>query len=167
MLDINFRRGVVLLCNHNEEGTLGFVLNKPIEMNITDLITTFPTFKSEVYYGGPLQTDTIHYLHDKGELLDDAIEVLPNLYWGGDFDQLKEAIEAQLILPEDIRFYVGFAGWESGQLQAEQEQASWLTVPAQVKDVLNDNWASLWKDILIEDGGTYEAIGRMGSPFFN
>lgn len=167
MLDLNFRRGVVLICNHESDGTLGFVLNKPIEMNITDLIGTFPEFESEVYYGGPMQTDTIHYLHTKGELLDNSVPVLPDLYWGGDFEQLKIAIESGEITKQDIRFFVGYAGWESGQLKAEQHHASWMVVPAQQQHVLGQAWNTLWQDVLQGSRGTYEVIGQMSIPNFN
>ena len=167
MLDLNFRRGVVLICNHEPDGILGFVLNKPIEMNITDLIATFPTFESEVYYGGPLQTDTIHYLHTKGDLLDNSVPVLPGIYWGGDFEQLKIAIESGEVQSSDIRFYVGFAGWDEGQLEEEQRYASWMVVPGQQQHILSKDWKTLWKTVLEGGKDTYEVIGQMDVPNFN
>ena len=125
--DPNFRRGVILLCDHQKEGSFGFILNKPIDMGINDLISSFPDFKSEVYYGGPVQTDTIHYLHTRGDILPNSIEVMSGVYWGGDFEQLKEFILADKIKPNDIRFFVGYSGWAAGQLKNEQKVLSWMT----------------------------------------
>ena len=68
MMDANFRRAVILLCDHHEEGSLGFILNKPLKMSVDELIADFPEFDAEVYFGGPVATDTIHYIHDKGSL---------------------------------------------------------------------------------------------------
>ena len=71
MQDGNFKRSVVLLCDHTAiEGTVGFILNKPIDMNIEELVGDFPEFESQVYYGGPVANDTLHYVHDVGEILD-------------------------------------------------------------------------------------------------
>ena len=61
MLDPNFKRSAVLLCEHSEEGSVGFIMNKPLNMRIDELIDGFPEFDSEVFFGGPVQTDTIHY----------------------------------------------------------------------------------------------------------
>lgn len=162
----NFRRGVVLLCDHQPDGSFGFILNKPIDMNINDLISSFPTFQSEVYYGGPVQTDTIHYLHTKGDLLNNSTKVLKNVYWGGDFEQLKELVKKGKITPNDIRFYVGYSGWASGQLEMEQEETSWMVMDGNIDHVFSNN-TNLWKEVLEEQGGTYSIIAQMGAPNLN
>lgn len=159
-MDPNFRRGVILLCDHQHDGSFGFILNKPINMNINDLISSFPDFESEVYYGGPVQTDTIHYLHTRGDLLPNSVQVLSGVYWGGDFEQLKELVQRGEIRSDDIRFYVGYTGWSAGQLRDEQEVASWMTATGR------QNWIfgtqpQLWKDVLQEQGGTYSIIAGM------
>lgn len=160
LMDPNFRRGVILLCDHQHDGSFGFILNKPINMNINDLISSFPDFESEVYYGGPVQTDTIHYLHTRGDLLPNSVQVLSGVYWGGDFEQLKELVQRGEIRSDDIRFYVGYTGWSAGQLRDEQEVASWMTATGR------QNWIfgtqpQLWKDVLQEQGGTYSIIAGM------
>ncbi len=166
LIDPNFKRGVILLCDHQEDGSFGFILNKPIDMGINDLISSFPEFKSEVYYGGPVQTDTIHYLHTKGDILPNSIQVLSGVYWGGDFDQLKDFIIADKIKPSDIRFYVGYSGWAAGQLKTEKEILSWMTVEGHIDYIFGNNQA-LWKNVLEEQGGTYSIIAQMPSPVLN
>lgn len=164
--DPNFRRGVILLCDHQDEGSFGFILNKPIEMGINDLISSFPSFQSEVYYGGPVQTDTIHYLHTRGDILPNSIQVLSGVYWGGDFEQLKESILSDKIKPDDIRFFVGYSGWAAGQLKTEQKVLSWMTADGHIDYVFGDN-KLLWKNVLEEKGGTYSIIGQMPPPILN
>lgn len=129
-------------------------------MNINDLISSFPDFESEVYYGGPVQTDTIHYLHTRGDLLPNSVKVLSGVYWGGDFEQLKELVARGEIGSNDIRFYVGYTGWSAGQLRDEQDIASWMTADG------HQNWIfgtseQLWRDVLKEQGGTYSIIAGM------
>ena len=167
MLDPNFRRGVVLLCDHQKDGSFGFILNKPIEMNISDLLSSFPDFKCEVFYGGPVQTDTIHYLHTKGDMINDSIEVLDGVYWCADFEQIKDAIQYGQILPLEIRFYVGYSGWGEGQLVNEQSHFSWLTAEGESQFIFNDDWKNLWQKVLESQGGTYHIIGQMGQPQLN
>ncbi len=128
MLDPNFKRSVILLCEHgDEDGSIGFVINKPLEIKVNDLITDFPEIEAHVYYGGPVATDTIHYIHNVGELLDDSMKVTRGIYWGGDFTKLKFLIDSKLILPHNIRFYVGYSGWSVGQLHEEIAYKSWVT----------------------------------------
>ncbi|MFK7773629.1 MAG: YqgE/AlgH family protein, partial [Saprospiraceae bacterium] len=86
MLDTNFKRSVVLICEHKEDGSLGFILNKSLKMKINELISGFPDIESIVYYGGPVQTDTIHYIHNAGHLFEDSQEIAKGIYWGGDFE---------------------------------------------------------------------------------
>src|SRR5690606_33036284 len=117
MLDNNFKRSAVLVCDYvKAEGTVGFILNKPLDMRVDDLVADFPEFDAEVFFGGPVQTDTIHYLHNVGELLDESTKIVDGVYWGGDFDKLKFLISQGLIEPKNIRFFVGYSGWSEGQL---------------------------------------------------
>ena len=116
MRDSNFKRAVVLMCENNEEGSLGFVLNKPLEdTKIDRLVPEFPEFDANVYFGGPVQTDTIHYVHNVGELLDDSVKITEGVYWGGDFEKLKFLISSGLVKPHNIRFFIGYTGWSSGR----------------------------------------------------
>ncbi|HNM27718.1 MAG TPA: YqgE/AlgH family protein, partial [Saprospiraceae bacterium] len=126
MQDPYFRRSVVLLCEHHDEGSIGFILNKSIDMPLNDLMSEFPKFDAEVFYGGPVQTDTLHYVHNIGELLDDSVKVADGVWWGGDFDKLKFLITSGLIEPPNIRFFVGYSGWSSGQLSEELGYGSWV-----------------------------------------
>ncbi|HHH53126.1 MAG TPA: YqgE/AlgH family protein, partial [Bacteroidetes bacterium] len=89
MVDGNFRRSVVLLVEYNEEGALGFILNRPIDFSVDELMPDFPDFNAQGYFGGPVATNTIHFVHKVGELLENSVEVYDGIYWGGDFEKLK------------------------------------------------------------------------------
>jgi len=93
MLDPNFKRSVVLIADYHPQSTIGFILNKTVKMNINQLVADFPEFESEVFYGGPVQTDTIHFLHNKGDLIKDSLKVNNGVYWGRDFESLRNLVD--------------------------------------------------------------------------
>jgi putative transcriptional regulator len=162
MWDSNFKRAVVLLCDHSEEeGSVGFILNKPLEMRIDELIADFPEFEGEVFFGGPVQTDTIHYIHCVGDLLEESTKIAPGVYWGGDFEKLKVLIRSQLIQPKDIRFFVGYSGWSEGQLQDELAVGSWVISEMHPNYLFNSDPDQLWSQVLTHMGNTYTVIAQM------
>lgn len=161
MQDPNFKRGVILLTEHDKEGSVGFILNKSLDMSINDLITDFPEFDANVFYGGPVQRDTIHYVHNVGDLLDDSSEICPGVYWGGDFEKLKFLITSNLIQPDNIRFFVGYSGWTDGQLDVEMEIGSWVITNMDANYLFKNNPESLWKKIMQHKGDVYSVIAQM------
>src|SRR4051812_40076623 len=84
MFDENFKRTVVLVCEHNDDnGTVGLILNKPIELGLNDIVEDFPLFDSKVFLGGPVGTDTLQFLHSLGDKIEDSLQLGEGLYWGG------------------------------------------------------------------------------------
>lgn len=162
MIDPNFKRAVVLLCDHErEDGTVGFILNKPLSMKVEELVSDFPEFDSEIYYGGPVANDTIHYLHNQGDLVPDSIPVSPGVYWGGDFEQIKFLISSKLILEKDIRFYVGYSGWSPGQLGDELKYGSWVLADMDPNYLFNTKPRELWSRVMDHKGDNYTVIATM------
>ncbi|MBK7940012.1 MAG: YqgE/AlgH family protein [Lewinellaceae bacterium] len=161
MQDPYFRRAVVLLCEHHEEGSLGFILNKSIDMGVNDLMGEFPKFDAEVFYGGPVQTDTLHYVHNLGEVLDESVKVSDGVWWGGDFDKLKFLITSGLVEPANIRFFVGYSGWSSGQLGEELEYGSWVAAPMDANYAFKTQPTRLWSQAMYNKGDIYEIIADM------
>lgn len=161
MMDPHFKRAVVLICEHAKEGSLGFILNKSLDMKVEELIADFPSFEGKVFYGGPVQTDTIHYIHNVGDMLDDSLKVAKGVYWGGDFEKLKFLINSQMIGPENIRFFVGYAGWTQGQLKAEMKIGSWMLDNMYANYVFKSKQSDLWQDVLESKGNTYSVIAQM------
>lgn len=161
MFDSNFKRSAILLCEHNEEGSIGFIMNKELDMNVDELIADFPAFESKVHFGGPVQTDTIHYIHNVGDLLEDSVKVIPGVYWGGDFEKLKFLIQSELIKPENIRFFVGYSGWSEGQLMDEMEWGSWVVANMYSNYIFKSPTKNLWKKIMNNKGDVYTVIAQM------
>lgn len=162
MMDGNFKRGALLITEHaDEKGSVGFVLNKRIDMQINDLIADFPEFDAGVYFGGPVATDTIHYLHNVGDLLDDSTEIVRGVYWGGSYEKLKFLVKSELIEPKNIRFFVGYSGWSEFQLAEEMEHGSWIKADMHANYLFKADPKKLWKDILINKGDAFGVIGHM------
>lgn len=157
--DANFMRSVILLCRHEEsEGSFGFVLNSLFHQKLDELIPELDGFDLPVYKGGPVQMDTLHYIHQYPELLSDCVKVTENVYWGGDFELLKTLMQEGLIEREKIRFFLGYSGWENGQLAGEMEEKSWLTIAASSSLIFETGVEEIWKASLIQLGGKYEMM---------
>ena len=151
-------RTVVFLCEHREQGSFGFVLNRKYENTIDEIIPELEGYKLPVYYGGPVQTDTLHFLHQYPEQIPGSQEVIKGVYWGGDFDMVIQMIRKNEIDIHKIRFFIGYSGWGEGQLSDELNEKSWLTVKALRKLVFHKNHEDVWKDALKELGGDYEMM---------
>lgn len=166
MVDPNFKRAAVLLCEHNKEaGSVGFILNRPLQTKIDELIDDFPDFDSEVYFGGPVQVDSVHYLHSAGNLLVDSVEVAKGVYWGGDFEKLKFLIHSELIKPNQIRFFVGYAGWSDGQLLDEMGYGSWLLANMDANYLFNLKPEVLWQSIMADKGNAFTVIAQVPEDY--
>ena len=156
--DPNFMRTVVFLCDHQDQGSFGFVLNRKYENTIDELIPELEGHKIPLFYGGPVQMDTIHFLHQYSEEIQGGQEVMKGIYWGGDFDKVVDMVRNNEIDENKIRFFIGYSGWSDGQLKDELEEKSWLTVKATRKLVFHRDYKELWKDSLKQLGGDYEIM---------
>jgi putative transcriptional regulator len=160
-LDTNFRRTAVILTEHQEDGSVGFIMNRRMEVQIGDLVMDFPEFSSKVYFGGPVATDSLHFLHNVGDLLEGSVKVKNGVYWGGDFEKLKFLIDSQLITSHNIRFYIGYSGWSSGQLQDELNYGSWVLADMDPNYLFKSKPEVLWEQIMSNKGSVYSVIAKM------
>lgn len=168
MMDRNFKRTAVLLVDHGQEGSVGFIMNREVEMRVDELVEDFPEFAGNLYYGGPVSTDTIHYLHAKGDLLEGSDEVSPGVYWGGNYEQLKFLIRQELIKPRDIRFFVGYSGWSKNQLNEELSAGSWVTAPMFANYLFKSPPDQLWSQVMDNKGNSFSIIAEMDDePSYN
>ncbi len=158
--DPNFERTVVLICEHNEDGSFGFILNKPSAVTLEDIIEDINDYKETVHIGGPVQQDTLHFIH-KAEYLEDGVDLGNGLYWGGNFEQLISLIDTKAIKSEDFKFFVGYSGWSEGQLQDELDANSWIVTPNATKELVFDqDVEALWKRVLKGLGGRYNVYSN-------
>lgn len=157
LMDPNFERTVILLCEHNEEGSFGFVLNKPSSINFEEVIENASGFDEKLFIGGPVQQDTLHFIHLEPNMVEGGVEIDQGLYWGGDFERVLSLIEIRQINPERFRFFIGYSGWSAGQLEKEIEENSWIVSPALDAQVLmNADTSELWKLALNQLGGRFK-----------
>lgn len=157
--DPNFLRTVVLICRHGgEDGSFGFTLNRLYELSLGELLPEMEGFEFPVYVGGPVQMDSLHYIHQYPEYFDDCEKIENNIYWGGDFDKLKSLIKDKVIDTAKIKFFIGYSGWSEGQLDAEMQESSWLTVKGSAQLVFNTPLGDIWKASLLQLGGKYEKL---------
>lgn len=153
--DTYFKRSVVFITEYSDKGAVGFVLNKPVDLPISEVLADFPNFKANVYIGGPVAKDTIHFLHTLGELVPNSVHVVDNIYWGGDFDSLKELINEGIVQPDQVRFFLGYSGWSPNQLEGEIEDNAWLVATVEPSKVMMaDN--DIWKNTLEQLGKKYK-----------
>lgn len=139
-----FKRSVIYLCEHNEDESLGFILNRNQELVLKDIFphlknATFPLFE-----GGPVSSNQLFYIHTIGKQLKDAIHIKDDVYWGGNFFELSDLIENNKIGIHQIRFFIGYSGWGDKQLEEELTADSWYTASASYKNLLQTPPADLW-----------------------
>lgn len=156
--DDYFSKSVVIICEHNEEGTFGFVLNNFIEQELCDIIEDFPSFDCRVSIGGPVETDMLFFIHSKPELITDSIEIIPGLYMGGNFNQVKELIINNELACEEIKFFLGYSGWGEGQLDDEIKNNSWIVANLDTTTIMTYNSDDMWKKVLGEMGPKHKVI---------
>jgi putative transcriptional regulator len=153
--DNYFKRAVVLITEHNEEGSIGFILNKPIEISLHEVMADSPVFDGLVLMGGPVGRDTLHFIHTMGDQIKGSRKIIEGLYWGGDFDKVKELIQDGKIYPDEIKFFVGYSGWSPNQLEQEIKQHAWFVLPGQIDYIMNHDTSHLWHKILKDQGNDY------------
>lgn len=155
MGDYYFGRAVILLAEHNAEGSFGVILNKPTTAEFNDVLKDFPDFDAPVYIGGPVETSSLFYIHTLGEQIEGSQKIIDNIYWGGDIDAIKEMILLKVIKPEDIRFYIGYSGWGKDQLKSELSKNSWLVTIANKSVIFNPDPESMWNMVIDKMGEEY------------
>ena len=153
--DTYFKRSVIFITEYSEKGAVGFVLNKSVDIPINEILSDFPNFEAKVYVGGPVAKDTIHFLNTLGELVPNSVHVLDNIYWGGDFDVLKELINEGIVEPSQVRFFLGYSGWSPDQLEGEIEDNAWLVTRVESSKIMSGD-KDIWKKTLNELGKKYK-----------
>lgn len=155
LADPNFERTIILLCEHNDEGSLGFVLNKPSEAEVGTLVAELVNCKNRACVGGPVQQDTLHYLHRLAGI-QGAVEVADGIFWGGDFDEVIDKINTHQMGEDDIQFFLGYSGWSAGQLEEEIASKSWI-VSDRVSEslIFATPFEDMWRKTLKSMGGRF------------
>jgi len=149
-----FNRSIVFLVEHGSEGTVGFILNKPVDFEVVGFDEEFPNFKERLYVGGPVSNESVYYIHTMGDLIPNSVKIMDGLFWGGDFDHLKDLIHTGFADNTKVRFFLGYSGWDKDQLKEELDEDSWLVADISPKIVMQSS-EELWKDMVKQLGGKY------------
>jgi putative transcriptional regulator len=149
-----FNRAIVLLVEHNEEGSVGFILNKPVDFPVKEFYTEFPKFNDQLFLGGPVEIESVYYIHKLGKYIPGSIHIMDDLFWGGDFDHLKDLINSGFAGNNQVRFFLGYSGWGKNQLQEELDEDSWLVSDISSSIVITDT-NEMWKEMVVKLGGKY------------
>jgi putative transcriptional regulator len=155
LTDRFFARSVVLLAEHDTEGSFGLIINKPSEIRLSQITDEFPGFDPQLYLGGPVKVENLYFIHTRGEEVEGSMKILDGLYWGGNVKVIKELIRTKKMTEKDIRFFIGYAGWQPSQLERELSENSWLVLSTSADEVLKVNSENNWRKILISMGEEY------------
>jgi len=152
---VYFSRSIILLVSYCEKGAVGLILNKKVDYPVENLFADFPDFNSEIYLGGPVAVDTVYFIHNLGDEIPGSIHIKGDLYWGGDFETLKIKIKLGLVTPKQVRFFLGYSGWNLDQLDEEINQNSWLVADISSSDVMNLDEQEMWLKLVKSLGEEY------------
>lgn len=156
LMDNYFKRSIVLITEHSEEGTVGFVLNKPVNMKVNEIMSDFPAMDAVVSLGGPVQTNTLHYIHTMGDIIPNSMKVIDNIFWGGEFDVIKRLLESGSLNHENIRFFLGYSGWQSNQLEDELSENAWVVADIRPEEIMTPMNKYFWNKTLNRLGKKYQ-----------
>lgn len=153
--DASFNRAVVLLAEENEHGFVGFILNKPSEFKLCDLVPGIDA-ALPVFNGGPVEQNNLYFIHKRPDLIPNSIEISSGIYWGGHFETITTLLQNNSLQKQDIRFFLGYSGWDAGQLQEELENNSWIVSKNNYSNaIITKTHSSIWREKMMELGGDY------------
>ena len=146
--DSFFNRSIVYLTEHSSKGSVGYILNKKLDIKLSDAVTGFEGWEESLNMGGPVSPDTLHYLHNLGHIVPGSIKVESNIYWGGDIDSIRNLIKTGTVESGQIRFFLGYSGWSAGQLERELKENSWVTAKVSPEAIMQSRGSDSWKLVL-------------------
>jgi putative transcriptional regulator len=158
--DPNFDRTVVLLCEHNEEGSFGFILNRPAIIKVGEVMDELKNFDEVIFIGGPVQQDTLHFIH-RDPKIESGTEVIKDIYWGGNFENVLFLSDTKQLDPKRVKFFLGYSGWGPGQLEEELAEDAWIVCDFGSEDLLfKTDPGNMWKKALSNMGGRFSVYAN-------
>jgi len=146
--DTFFNRSIVYLTEHSQQGSVGFILNKKLDLTVSAAIFDFEGWDEKLNMGGPVAPDTLHYLHNLGEIIPKSVKIEENIFWGGDIETIRELIRTRKLEHSQIRFFLGYSGWAAGQLDRELQENSWVIAKVTPDIIMNNRGIDTWKRVL-------------------
>lgn len=157
MDDFYFGRSVILLIDHNEtEGSFGIIMNKSLNVSLGEVANLFKDADAPIYLGGPVSEDHIFFMHTLGDLIPDTYKIMEGLYWGGDTDTLNALLSTGIANKDNVRFFLGYSGWDAGQLANELERNTWIVCPTDSRSIFSTPPETMWKHYVDRMGARYK-----------
>ena len=146
--DPTFFKSVVLITHHNNEESIGLVLNQGTKIKLNEILNDIPLNDFPVYIGGPVERNAIQFIHTLGDIIPNTKEVAKGLYWGGDFDKILELMLENKISKDQIRFFAGYSGWGENQLNNEIREDGWIIHASNVNLCMQYSNENIWSDLI-------------------
>lgn len=146
--DYFFRRAVVIILDYNEKGALGVVLNKPIYIDINEVLSDFSAKPFPLYSGGPVAIERLFFLHQLGDVISESEKIIEGVFWSGNENDLASYFKNPTFDESKIRAFLGYSGWEPGQLEKEIESGSWAVTDLNHELIFNDDSTLLWNEVV-------------------
>jgi putative transcriptional regulator len=163
-----FRRAVVLMAEHNDEGSVGFVMNKPLKMRVKDLLTNLKEADFPLYHGGPVSQDQLFFIHRLGTKIQESVHIGNGYYWNGNYADLISLIYKKQLRASDVKFFIGYSGWGEGQLEGELDHNSWFIADADYKNLMRDASSEIWGAELKKMGSKFATLAQFpDDPWMN
>lgn len=144
--DYYFKRAVVLILDYNDQGAMGIVLNKPIFIDINDVIPDLSSKPFSLYSGGPVSIERIFFLHNLKSEISGSDEIITGVYWSGN----EKDIQAYLANPNfdenKIRAFLGYSGWNAGQLEQEIKEGRWVVAEISASIIFDEDYSKMWEN---------------------
>jgi putative transcriptional regulator len=155
--DENFVRSVILLCEHEDQGSFGFVINKPSILNLGDLVKELNFLESEVFVGGPVEQNTLHFIYFGPQTVPGSKPLGKDVWWGGDFSVLVQLLKSNQLDETQVRFFIGYSGWGEGQLESELIEETWVVYSGITSfEVFENSSDQIWRQLMKGMGGEFE-----------
>ncbi len=149
--ELYFQRSVILLVHHDQEESMGLVLNHPSEVSTLEVLDDCQ-FSLRIYHGGPVEADQLFYLHSFSQIKA-AQQLSEHLFFGGDWIELMQAIQQEKHPERRVRFFSGYSGWGPQQLTDEIATHAWVCISDYDDEaLLSKPSATLWHDALVSQG---------------
>tara|TARA_Y100001958_G_C21167223_1_gene499771 strand:- start:99 stop:677 length:579 start_codon:yes stop_codon:yes gene_type:complete len=147
LIDSYFSRSVILICDHNKNGTIGLQINKPLKRNVESIISK-PLIDQKVFLGGPVDKN-IFFLHKKNVFTNDSVKINNHLFFSKNIDYIESLILNKKIQQNQFKLFIGYSGWDSGQLEEELNKNSWIVVPKfDINIIFSKDYNNIWKEVL-------------------
>ena len=124
--DPNFEQVVIFIAGNDGAGITGLVINRDSGRYLNELVEFKDSPAIKLYDGGPVQTDKLYFMHRRPDLIEGSIPVKDGIYLGGNFAQVTGHLNNNRIDTTELKIFIGYCGWDAGQLEAEIEEGSWL-----------------------------------------